>query len=376
MTVTTPLEPYSAGTLAARCFAIVGSGPLADELARQLETLGVGRIDLFGRSSRLGLANQSSYRLDRDPDIRALSLTDIARYDAIFATGDNPRAVEHLNEMCLLAGVRLVVADTRGTILAVSVYPFGEVDNAACHTCCGSTSEISSEVSSDTRAGGEHGPTQRITAGFAVALGLPCMTTAGLPVTRRLVGSSLHGRAHTVDVLRNRDCAVCSGVTGPVRTVHTRNRWATPAGLADVGRDTLQQVVTLSDAIVTGATCGACGLLSPQQVAAYVNRRAPDAAMTPLPCPVCRATGSLQFETRRNFTLAELAQRFGAGPAPVRYALVRMAGATVCFDFSGDGEHQPGHWPLVAGAFAPGFSPLESGIADIGAAVTSRPDDG
>jgi hypothetical protein len=208
-----------------------------------------------------------------------------------------------------------------------------------------------------------------------VTLGLPEAAASGMPVTRRLVGSSTQGRVHTVDVLRSRDCAVCSRVVGPVRIVHTRNRWATPAGISSVGSDTLQQLVQLSDAIVTAASCDACGELTALQVGAYLNRPPPESGTSALPCPVCSG-GSMRLEVRREFTLADLAQRFGAGPAPVRYALVYVASATICFDLSPGVERRLGHWPLATGAFVAGFGPIEAGIADGGAGLMLSSDEG
>jgi hypothetical protein len=371
MTVTAPLQSCNDAGLGSRCFAVVGSGGLADELANQLEALRAGRIDHFGRSVKLDLGHQASYRTTREPDTRILSLAAVARYDAIFATDEDPGAVDHLNELCLLAGVRLVVVGSRGTAIVLAVYPFGEGDNPACHACgAGATPE-----SNDTR--GRHGraATQRIAAGFAVTLGLPEASTSGTQVARRLLGSSAQGRVHTVDVLRSRDCPVCSRVVGPVRIVHTRNRWASPAGVRGIGLETLQQVVQLSDAIVTAATCSACGVLTPQQAGAYLNRKAPDSAASAAPCPLC-SSGSMRLESQREFTLADLAQRFGPGPAPVRYALLQIASTTVCFDFSPGDERLPGHWPLVTGALVAGFGSVEAGIADVGPGLMFMPDEG
>jgi hypothetical protein len=137
MTVTAPLEPLPDTRLGSRCFAVVGSGGLADELANQLEALRVGRIDLYGQSVELKLAKQPGYRVGAGPDTRALSLADVARYDTIFATDENPGAVDDLNELCMLAGVRLVVVGMRGDAIALGVYPFGDAVNPACHACCG-----------------------------------------------------------------------------------------------------------------------------------------------------------------------------------------------------------------------------------------------
>ena len=371
MTVTAPLEPLTDARLSSRRFAVVGSGGLAVELANQLEALRVGRIDLYGQTVNLRLTNQVSYCISAGSDARALSLADIARYDAIFATDDDSNAVDHLNELCLLAGVRLVVAGTRGTAILVAVYPFSDADHPACHACCGGAPV----ESDDGGAGHACAPTQRIAAGFAVRLGFPAATASGTPVTRRLVGSSTQGRVQTVDVLRSLDCAVCSRVVGPVRIVHTRNRWATPAGVSGVGSDTLQQVVQLSDAIVTAASCDACGELTALQAGAYLNRPPPESSTSALPCPVCSG-GAMRLEMRREFTLADLGQRFGPGPAPVRYALVHMASATICFDLSPGVERRLGHWPLVTGAFVAGFGSIEAGIADGAAGLMLSSDEG
>jgi hypothetical protein len=344
MTVATAHEHLTSPGLASRSFAVIGSGSLATELAQQLESLRAGRIDLYGRAVSPEPGSGTRYRMAHGEDGRALTLQDVARYDTVFVTDEDGTTVGHLNELCLLTGVRFVVVGTHGAALTVGIYPFDAADDAACHTCNGSEA-----FRSNARAGRGDALTHRIAAGFALTLGLP-EAMPGLPVSRRLVGSSLQGRVQTIDVLREHGCSVCSDAPGPIRIVRTRNCWGSPAGLADLGREILEQVVRVSDAIITGVTCSACGVLTAEQSTQYVNRRALETADDQAACPVCARTGSLQFSSRRDFTLAELAERFGNGPAPVRYALARLAGTVVCFDLDDGVDRRPAHWPLVAGA--------------------------
>jgi hypothetical protein len=356
-----------------RSFAVVGSGPLAAELALQLEGLRAGRIDLFGRTRSMASAPAVRYRVAEDAegaDVRGLTLDHIAAYDAVFVTDEDPAVVSDLNELCMLTGVRLVVVGTHGAALAVGVYPFGGTDDAACHAC--------NVAATPAPARGGQGDvlTQRIAAGLALTLGLPA-AMPGQPVSRRLAGSSVQGRIQTHDVLRESNCSVCSNARGPVRRVRTRNRWGTPEGLADIGPETLQQVVRLSDAIVTAVTCSACGMLPALQTAQYMGRRVADAGTCFAACPVCARTGSLQASGRRDFTLGELAERFGNGPAPVRYAVVHLAGSTICLDLGSGAQRRPAHLSLATGAFVAGFGAIE-GMGETGGAagLTFRPDEG
>jgi hypothetical protein len=367
-----PTGHLSDDLLGSRSFAIVGTGLLAEELAQQLESLGAGRIDHYGRSSSPAASHGAAQPVVHGAAERALTLGEVTRHDTVFVTDEDAATVDQLNELCLLTGVRFVVVGSHGATLTVCVYPFGTAADAACHACNGG----------DTSRHGvrsNHGDalTHRIAAGFALALGLP-EATPGLPVSRRLTGSSLQGRAQTLDVLRDGACVVCSNAPGPVRVVRTRNRWGTPADLSDVGPATLQQVVQLSDAIVTGVTCSACGVLPAQQATPYLQRRAADSSLRQAACPGCARTGLLHFSGQREFTLAQLAERFGNSPAPVRYAIARLEGGTVCLDLGDGAERRSVQPPVLAGAFVAGFGPIEGGTAEgAGAAgLAFRPDDG
>jgi hypothetical protein len=338
----------------AHCFAIVGSNAFTGMLAARLRDLRTGRVDLFRPGGDFGG--------------RSLTLTDVARYDAIFVTDEDVATVDHLNESCLLARVHLVVVGTHGDHFSVSSYPFASGDAAACHACNAATA---TPVVAPTVADTWDGATaSQIAAGFALSIG-PQAAWRGGGVSRRLTGSARDGRTDTLDVMREPGCPVCGGVLGTVRILRTRNRWTTPAQRTSTGPDALAQRVQLSEAIVSGATCDACGELSRASAAHVLNRRAREFGSAPLSCPSCR-TGSLHLASRREFSVGELVECFGDQAVPVRYALATIGAATVCFDFSDDARRARGYWSMESGTAAAGAG--AAGVGAVGATLT--PDDG
>ena len=339
--------------------AIVGSNAFTGMLATWLRDLRSGRVDLFGPGVEFGG--------------RSLTLADVARYDAIFVTDEDSAMVDRLNECCLLAGVHLVVAGTHGDHFTVSTYPFASGGVAACHACnAGAATHADPPATAD---GWDDAAATLIAAGFAFSFG-PQASWSGGHVSRRLAGSARDGRVETLDVMREPGCHVCGGVLGTVRILRTRNRWSTPALHTSTGLDALAQRVQLSEAIVSGATCDACGELSRTSAAHFLNRRAREFGPAPLPCPSCRA-GSLHLASRREFTVGELVERFGDEAVPVHYALATIGAATVCFDFGDDARRASSHWSMesgtaAAGAGATGATLLpEDGCIGAGVGMTS-----
>jgi hypothetical protein len=115
--------------------------------------------------------------------------------------------------------------------------------------------------------------------------------------------------------------------------VRTRNRWCARVAGIPGERSNSDQVLELSDALITDYACTACGAL--EQAARYVNRRAADFDDAIATCPRC-ATPSVRIEIRDTFTLGELMQRFGGAPVPAKYALTEIQGEPVCFDLEED----------------------------------------
>ena len=85
----------------------------------------------------------------------------------------------------------------------------------------------------------------------------------------------------------------------------------------------------LSDAVVAGGTCGACGhRLDPRL------RPVRDHDEGLADCPGCGA-GGMRLDVRDQFTAAELWAGHPGGRVPVRFALLDAGGATVVLDFGG-----------------------------------------
>jgi hypothetical protein len=87
--------------------------------------------------------------------------------------------------------------------------------------------------------------------------------------------------------------------------------------------------VRLSDPLITGYECAACGPL--EEEARYVNRRAAEFDDGIATCPKCAAP-AVRIEIRDTFTVGELTARFPGGPVPAKFALAEINGDPVCFD--------------------------------------------
>jgi len=118
--------------------------------------------------------------------------------------------------------------------------------------------------------------------------------------------------------------------------VRTRNRWSPRRDDQSVaGPEINEQVVRLSDPLIAGYECAACGPL--ESADRYLYRRAADFDDAIATCPQCAAP-AVRIDIRSTFTVAELTARFAGGPAPAKFALAEINGEAICFDL----EETPG----------------------------------
>ena len=85
----------------------------------------------------------------------------------------------------------------------------------------------------------------------------------------------------------------------------------------------------LSDAIITGCQCTACGPLP--SATRCLHRRAADFDDAIATCAGCNAP-SVRIEIRDRFTLGELMQRFGDDEVPAKFAVAELDGGAICID--------------------------------------------
>jgi len=342
-------------------FAIVGSGRLAHELAEQLTSSRAGRVVHYGSDPALASVRSGGESgMAGDAGSRGPGLRELARCTAVFTANAAPAMVSMLNELCLLSGVSLTVLRTDGAAFGIYHHAFGVSADSACHACQPRTAAPAPVDNADSR-------TNRTAASFALRVGL---MDGGVQHSQRLAGSTANGTADTIDLPRNPECTVCAVAGGPGLIVRTHNRWGTATCLQRAGPAALEQVLRLSDALITDVRCGACGALPHDQAAHYLNRRAADVEFTTTACAGCGVSGQLECTSSRQFSVAELAARFGEGAAPITYAYGRIAGKTICFDLQADCSGTAYRSLTAGGALTAG-----AGAVTGAAGVTFNPED-
>jgi molybdopterin/thiamine biosynthesis adenylyltransferase len=359
------IDWFSQEQVSASRIAVIGAGAVGNEVVKNLALLGCGTIDVFdfdtvelhnltrsvllreadaGRNKAEAVAERAR-DLDPNVTVRAvpgdfwdtLSLRRLQGYDCAVAAVDNFEARLKLNQMCQIGRVNLVNAGLDSRWAVVESFPFAVSDDAACYECTLPESayvRVAERYSCGglrRRAGLERRiPTTTITASVAGALTASAALRLGgdapQRAQRRLL-DTLGGAGSAVAIERREGCPGCTPFLRPPLLVRIRNRWtANPENASD---DVTAQPLQLSDALVTGYECAACGPLA--RAAEYVNRRAGAFDDGIVVCPTCVAP-SVRVEIRDTFTVGELSARFGAGRVPAKFALTEINGATVCFD--------------------------------------------
>ena len=282
--------------------AVIGSGPLAAEVARNLGLAGI------------------PVAIHRPEDfwvtLRLAELQDC--YSAVAAGGDR-NARRQLNRLSQVAGVDFVNLSLGTAGITVESFPFGSDADCACLECAAPMRGV------DT---GMQAP-DPIAASVAGALGAAAALHCTGHGARRLHVPALDEPGTAAPLERRRDCPACASAWRTPRVIRTRNRWSARESVMPDTTQLAAQTVRLSDALVTRCECAACGPVAGP--AGMVDRPAADVAAEAPSCPEC-GSASLQIETRDEFTLGELMTRFAGGPIPAKFALADIGGATVCFD--------------------------------------------
>jgi hypothetical protein len=291
--------------------AVIGSGPLAAEVVRNLGLVGVPAA------------------VHRPDDFwQTLRLADLQECYCAVAAGIPAEARQRLNALCQVAAADLVCVATGAHGITVETFPFGSDPGCACMEC--DTPVDDGDVASPV----PDPIASSIAGALAAAAALHCASDGA----RRLYAPEVNEASTLVPLARRSDCLACATPWRAPRVIRTRNRWTARDLLTAEAPTLAGQTVRLSDAIVTACDCTGCGPVA--ALTALVNRPAAEAAAVPA-CPNCGAD-SVQFDARDTFSLGELTERFGRGPVPVKFALAEISGVAVCFDLEAAARHPGG----------------------------------
>jgi molybdopterin/thiamine biosynthesis adenylyltransferase len=367
------IDWFSQDEVRAARVLVVGAGAVGNEVVKNLVLLGTGAIDVcdfdtvelhnltrsvFLRESDVGAGKAASVvaraaRVDPGVRLRAVQGDAWARfgvsalqdYRAVVCAVDNFEARVRLNQLCLIARVDLVNAGIDSRRALVESFPFGSAGDDASVACyeCHLPESAQARLAARYSCGGLRRraelqraiPTTAITASVAGALAASSALRLGqrgdaAAVSRRVLLDTVAGTSTVSELPRNEQCAGCDDLQRAPVVVHLHNRWLPAPEFGASGLGALDQLLRLSDSLITGYECAACGALP--EAAAYLNRRAQDFDDSIATCPRC-AEPAVRIETRQRFELHELVERFGPRPVPAKFALAEIGGRTVCFDF-------------------------------------------
>lgn len=278
--------------------AVVGAGQIGGELIRNLGLMGVGHVEVFERDHEVANALRHRYTIHEGDFWDLLTLDRLRKFDFAVGTIDDPAARMRLNQKCLVASVNLLQVWTEDDVATVGAYPFGALDDCACYECAPDRAAAPMPIASlklTVEGARSHAPAgvQVTTASIAGALAAALLAriAAGSHgrVARRASIEVSSGDGRSVELHRDPDCARCGGLVRPVAIVHTRNCWTVSQAVAQACPETLDEYLQLSDEVD-----GLSG---------------------------------------RSFKVGELAERYRAGPIPVKFALTTVGGRAVCLDF-------------------------------------------
>ena len=362
------IDWFSQEQVAAARVAVIGAGAVGNEVVKNLALLGCGTIDVFdfdqvelhnltrsillresdvGRNKAEAVAARAS---DIDPNVTVravagdfwdtLGLARLQGYGCAIGAVDNFEARLRLNQLCLIARVNFVNTGIDSRYASVESFPFGAGDASACYECTLPETAYA-RVAERYSCGGlrrraiieRRIPTTAITAAVAGALAASAalrLGTAPAATARRQLFDTIGGAGSAVHVERVAACPACGTFDLPPRVVHVRNRWAArPDGAGGTAPAVAEQVLRLSDPLITGYECATCGPLA--TASRYLHHRATEFDDSITVCPACAAP-SVRIEIRDTFTVAELTERFGRERVPARFALAQIGGRATCFD--------------------------------------------
>jgi molybdopterin/thiamine biosynthesis adenylyltransferase len=349
--------------------AVIGAGAVGNEVVKNLALLGAGAIDVFD-FDRVELHNLTRAVFLRESDVgrpkagalvmraaevdpavtlRAvegdfwdtLSLSALAGYDCAIAAVDNFEARVRLNQMCRIVGTDFVSAGIDSRHATVEAFPFACDPSCGCYECHLPESAYK-RIAERYSCGGLRKaaaaerlvPTTAITASIAGALAASAALRLGRDAggARRVFFDTLAGTSSVSALERRAECVGCGDLGERPAVASARADW--PARIAALPA---HAVVQTSDPIIVGYECAQCGDRSRADV--YLRRRALDFDDRITICAACGKAG-IRVDIRDEFAASELAALYPAGPPPVKFAIARLPGGTLCLDFEENGNGQ------------------------------------
>lgn len=290
---------------------VVGAGALADEVARNLALAGIPSV------------------MHRPADFwRNLRLADLQDCYCAVAAGCDRRTRGRVSALAQVASVDFVSVSLGSEGIVLETFPYGSDSECACLECAPPLPADVAAALADPIATG-------IAGALAAAAALQCAGNGA----RRLAIPALVAAGTSTALERRAGCPACAPPWRAPRVVRTRNRWAARPGIAPEATTLDGQTVRLSEAIVTGCECPDCGPVD--ALAGAINRPVAELPPEAPACPCCGAS-PLRVEVRDEFSLGELAARFGSSPVPAKFALACIGGTAVCFDLEPAAAREPG----------------------------------
>jgi hypothetical protein len=165
--------------------------------------------------------------------------------------------------------------------------------------------------------------TASVAAALAVQAALHIDESSG--ASRRVLLDTRTGNSTVTALVRHADCAGCGDFTHRPHRVPAGGDWQRTLAVSAPRAN----AVRLSDAIVFGYVCAACG--KTPEAATYVGRRAADFDERIARCARC-GEHAVQVDIRAEVTLEALVERFAGSAIPAKFFLAEHGGEVICFD--------------------------------------------
>ena len=369
--------------LQATRLVVVGAGAVGNEVVKNAALLGVGRIDVHdfdtierhnltrsvffrdadvGRPKATTLAERAG---EVDPHVqvraiegdawRTLTLQSLQGAGALIAAVDQFEARMRLSQLAALAGVHFVSLGIDSRHASVESFPYAQASQAGadcacfeCHLPASAYRQVAARYSCGwlRRAlwRDRTVPTTAITASVAGALGVQAALRLGVaiddpPVAVRQLIDTRSGQSTRSALARQPDCPACGRWTRTPPRHPAGRTWRD--GLTRAMHADAEAALLLSEALVFGAECVACG--PDAATSSMIGRRASDFDESAERCSRC-GDRSVRLDLRTECTAADLidlSQRAGGARPPLKFAIVLDAAAPCCIDFEDDGAAVP-----------------------------------
>lgn len=356
-------------------FVVAGAGAIGNEVIKNLTLLGAGHIAIhdFDRIERHNLTRSVLFRehdvgghkaaiaaaraRELDQAVQAvavpgdfwetLSFEALRRADCVIGCVDNFEARIRLNRLCRIAGTNLidVAIDSRRT--SVEVFPFASRPDCACYECTlppGVYERIAQRYSCSglRRLGLEERriPTTILTSSTAGALAVSAaMRLLHAPqettTARRVVTDTISFTTSVAPLERAECCPGCGDLMSEIQIIACDPVVALNLAAAAADPDVS---LRMSDALITGGSCAACGHTLDADLAPRLRvARGQDERLSH-----CRRCGSdVAITVQDQFTPAELCAQFAGVRIPARFAVFDAGDTSVVLDFLAAGTVCP-----------------------------------